>query len=232
MLIYLDLETTGLEESDGICSIGLIVDDGTVCETFESLVKPIKKVRPEAMSVHHITNEMLKDASAFSDTEAFKTLQKHNHTESVLIAHNISFDLEMLAKEGFVWKGGVIDTLRCSRHLIEEIERFSLQYLRYELGLYKAEEGVAEEMGVRLQAHTALSDAFHVRLLHRYLNDMADDAQLMTLTTEPALIKKLSFGKYKDHYLEEVAMRDAGYLRWLLGQEIDEDLEHSIKHYL
>ena len=232
MLIYLDLETTGLEEEDRICSLGLIVQNSDTVETYEELIKPSRKVRPEAMAVHHITNEMLKDASSFESTVTRNFLQKYNSDENILVGHNISFDLAMLAKEGFLWKGGVVDTLKCSRHLIDEIDRFSLQFLRYELGLYKGEMKEAEVMGIKLQAHNALSDAFHVRLLHHYLNEMADDEALMELTVTPVLIKKFAFGKYKDHYLEEVAMNDAGYLRWMLDQSIDEDLEYSIKHYL
>jgi len=232
VLIYLDLETTGLEEADRICSLGLIVESEESCQTHEELIKPSRKIRPEAMAVHHITNEMLKEAPVFSDSKIVALLQKHNNVENTLVAHNINFDLAMLAKEGFFWKGGVIDTLKCSRHLIDEIDRFSLQFLRYELGLYRSEEAEAEKLGLQLKAHSALSDAFHVRLLQHYLSEMADDEKLMELTIEPVLIKKFIFGKYKDHYLEEVAMNDAGYLRWMLGQMIDEDLEYSIKHFL
>ena len=232
MLIYLDLETTGLEEADRICSLGLIIADESTAQTEETLIKPARKIRPEAMAVHHITNEMVNEAPAFNDAEIVRLLQEHNCDENILVAHNISFDLAMLAKEGFFWRGGVIDTLQCSRHLIDEIDRFSLQYLRYELGLYRREESEAEKLGLELKAHSALSDAFHVRLLHQYLNEMADDSTLMELTIEPVLIKKFVFGKYKDHYLEEVAMNDAGYLRWMLEQSIDEDLQYSIKHYL
>ncbi len=232
MLIYLDLETTGLEEADRICSLGLIIDNADDCLTKEEFVKPSLKIRPEAMAVHHITNEMVKEASSFDDAKISTLLQEHNSSENILVAHNLSFDLAMLAKEGFFWKGGVIDTLKCSRHLIDEIDRFSLQFLRYELGLYRSEEKEAEKLGLELKAHSALSDALHVKLLHHYLNEMADDEKLMELTIEPVLIKKLIFGKYKDHYLEEVAMNDAGYLRWMLDQAIDEDLEYSIKYYL
>ncbi|MEN8147794.1 MAG: exonuclease domain-containing protein [Campylobacterota bacterium] len=232
MLIYLDLETTGLEEADRICSLGLIIVDESTAQTEEALIKPARKIRPEAMAVHHITNETVKEAPSFSDAEIVKLLQANNSEENILVAHNISFDLAMLAKEGFFWRGGVIDTLKCSRHLIEETERFSLQYLRYELGLYRSEEKEAEKLGLEIKAHSALSDAFHVRLLHHYLKEMADDETLMELTVEPVLIKKFVFGKYRDHYLEEVAMNDAGYLNWMLEQQIDEDLEYSIKHYL
>ena len=232
MLIYLDLETTGLEEADRICSLGLIIDSGDGTQMYDELIKPSRKIRPEAMAVHHITNEMVKESFSFDSAKIVARLQELNSDENILVAHNINFDLGMLAKEGFFWKGGVIDTLKCSRHLIDEIDRFSLQFLRYELGLYRSEEKEAESLGLELKAHSALSDAFHVKLLHQYLNEIADDERLMELTIEPVLIKKFVFGKYKEHYLEEVAMNDAGYLRWMLEQNIDEDLEYSIKHFL
>ena len=232
MLLYLDLETTGLEEGDRVCALGLILKDVNSTEVYENYVKPIRKIRTEAMAVHHITNEMLKEASSFNESEIVQLLNKYNSEENILVAHNSNFELSMLAKEGLFWKGGVIDTLKCSRHLIEEIDRFSLQFLRYELGLYKDEQKEAEHLDLKLQAHSALSDAFHVKLLHKYLNDMQDDEELMTLSMEPVLIKKFAFGKYKDHYLEEVSLTDKGYLQWLLSQNVDEDLEYSIKHYL
>lgn len=233
MFLYLDVETTGLEVRDRICALGLItVDDNAAVETFYTLVKPPLKVSTEAMAVHHLTNEMLKEASTIENSEIWNVLQKYNSVEHTLIAHNVNFELEMLAKEGLLWKGGVLDTMKCSKHLIDEIERFSLQYLRYELGLYRWEHEEAEKAGVSLMAHHALSDAFHTKLLHHYLNETADDERLMELSMTPALIKKLNFGKYKGYYLEEVAMQDAGYLQWLSKQEIDEDLSHSINVYL
>ncbi len=232
MLIYLDVETTGLEEADRICSIGILADNSGHWQTIEELITPFRKIRPEAMAVHHITNEMVKEAPAFSRSEAALFLQAHNHAETTLVAHNIGFELAMLAKEGLLWQGGIIDTLKCSRHLIDEIDNFSLQYLRYELGLYRSEVEEAQRLGLAIAAHSALSDAFHVMLLHRYLNEMADDAKLQELSIVPVLIKRFNFGKYKGHYLEEVAMNDAGYLRWLLDQDVDEDLQYSIQHYL
>ena len=231
MLLYLDLETTGLEDDDYVCALGLILKDDKT-EVYESYVKPKRKIRAEAMAIHHITNEMIKDAPKFKDTDIVKMLTTYNNEDHILVAHNINFELSMLAKEGLIWKGGIIDTLKCTRHLVEEIDRFSLQFLRYELGLYKDEKDKALELGLELQAHSALSDAFHVKLLHTYLNEIHNDEHLMSLSMEPVLIKKFAFGKYKDHYLEEVALNDSGYLQWLLSQNVEEDLEYSIKHYL
>lgn len=233
MLIYLDLETTGLEKMDRLCAIGLISIDGDDVETKSEQIKPPKRIGPDAMAVHHITNEMVRDAPDFSESDTLRWLEAHNDTANILVAHNIAFDLGMLQKEGFIWQGGMIDTLKCTKHLITEIDRFSLQYLRYELGLYKDEGEIAQEMGIELRAHTPLSDALHVWSLHRYLNAMADDEALMELTSERALIKKFSFGKYKGRYIEEIAMRDRGYLQWMLDTllDMDEDLRYSVEHY-
>ena len=232
MQIFLDLETTGLDLSDRICAFGCLIEDGETIHSYESLIKPGCKIKTEAMAVHHITNERLIEAPDFSKSELLELLHAHNTHEHTLVGHNIGFDLEMLAKEGFIWQGGIVDTLRCSRHLIEEIDRFSLQYLRYELGLYKREAPKAEVLGVTLQAHSALSDAFHVKQLYHYLKEMVSEDELMRLSVEPALLKKLNFGKYRDHYIEEVASQDRRYLEWLLQQDIDEDLSFSIRHYL
>ena len=234
MLIYLDLETTGLEKNDRICSIGMIGVDGDKVSIKSDLIKPPKKIRPEAMAVHHITNEMLKKALEFEQSKSVEWLKEHNESANTLIAHNIEFDLAMLQKESLVWQGGIIDTMKCTKHLINEVEHFSLQYLRYELGLYKEEVEASKALGIELAAHTAVSDAFHVKLLHEYLNEIADDARLFELTVERALIKKFTFGKYNGRYIEEIAMRDPGYLDWMLNNmfDMDEDLRYSVKYFL
>ncbi len=232
MYLYLDVETTGLEESDRICSIGMIAVNSTGVVCHSENIKPPYKVSTEAMAVHHITNDMLKTAPSFEKSETAQLLETYNDEETILIAHNLNFDLSMLAKEGVIWRGGMIDTLKCSKHLIEEIDTFSLQYLRYELQLYKTEVEKAEELNVTLREHTALSDTFHVKMLHEYLLDLQGNEILMRMTTEPVLLQKFGFGKYKGRYVEEVVSIDEAYVRWLLAQEIDENLHYTLSYYL
>ncbi len=233
MLIYIDVETTGLEANDRVCAIGLIVFDETVL-CYKELIKAPKKVRSEACALHHITDEMLKDKKDFENSSIKTVLQKYNNTETILVGHNISFDLSMLKKEGFVFVGSIIDTLKCTRALIEECEQFSLQYLRYELKLYRDEKKLADELGVELQAHEVLSDALHVKLLHHYLNEMADDEKLQELSTNPVLLQKLNFGKYKGQFIEEIVINDNAYLQWLLKsvETLDEDMRYSIEYHM
>ena len=139
----------------------------------------------------------------------------------------------MLKKEGFIFRGAVIDTLKCTRALIPESEQFSLQYLRYELQLYRDEIELAIKLGIELRAHDVLSDALHVRLLHAYLNEIADDKKLQNISANPVLLQKLSFGKYKGRFIEEIAMSDRAYLNWVLNsvETLDEDMRYSIERY-
>ena len=64
MLIYIDVETTGLEQNDRICAVGLIVLDEEIL-VYKELIKPPKKMRPEASAINHITDEMLKEKKSF-----------------------------------------------------------------------------------------------------------------------------------------------------------------------
>ncbi|NOQ30707.1 MAG: 3'-5' exonuclease [Helicobacteraceae bacterium] len=234
MLIFLDLETTGLEEKDRLCSIGIIAIDENEFIGFSELIKPQKKVTVEASSINHITNEMLKEKKVFNDSHALVLLNKYNKKENTLIAHNSNFDLEMLRREGFKWSGVIVDTLRCSKHLIQECERYSLQYLRYELKLYKQEVALAKELNIKIEAHSAISDAMHVNLLYDYLLEDSTSEELENLTFKQVLIQKFNFGKHNGKYIEEVATGDRAYLEWLLKNmsDLDEDLRYSVEYFL
>lgn len=234
MLIFLDLETTGLEHSDKLCSVGLINADRQ--EYKYELINESKKIPALASSIHHITNEMIKDKPAFKKSKIYEYLSEHNSSENTLVGHNIAFDLEKLSASGFIWRGDIIDTLRVTKHLIPECELFSLQVLRYELKLYKQEEKEKSKLGIKdaLFAHNALSDALIDKLLFEYLLDMASVDAMKNLSFKNVLIQKFTFGKHKGKYIEEVSMSDRGYLEWLLhsATDIDEDIKYSINYYL
>ena len=236
MLIFLDTETTGLEDKDKVCSIGIIAVDEESLHVEYDLVNDGKKISPKASSINHITNEMLKEKPKLQESKAYKFLQEQNNKDTVLVAHNIKFDLQMLEKSGFKWRGRTIDTLRCTKHLIPECEEFSLQFLRYELRLYKLEEKECSTCRVPkpITAHNAISDALHVKLLYEYLLDSSTCSQMQELSDKKVLMQKFSFGKYIGRHIEEIAMNDRGYLEWMLASinDLDEDLRYSIDYYL
>jgi DNA polymerase-3 subunit epsilon/exodeoxyribonuclease X len=234
MLIFLDLETTGLDINDKLCSVGLINAD-TKKYKYE-LINEGKKIPALASSIHHITNEMIKEKFAFKKSEIYAYLMQNNSSENTLVGHNIKFDIEKLLASGFIWKGDVIDTLKVTKHLIPECELFSLQVLRYELKLYKKEEDEKFKLGIKdaLFAHNALSDALVDKLLFEYLLDMATVDEMKELSFKNVLIQKFNFGKHQGKYIEEICMNDRGYLEWMLhsATDIDEDIKYSINYYL
>ena len=236
MLIFLDLETTGLEKNDKICSIGLIAFKDEEIVAKYDLVNEGKKISPKASSINHITNEMIKSKPKLKKCETYNFLQKYNKEDTVIVAHNVKFDLAKLSACGFEFIGEIVDTLRATKHLIPECEQFSLQFLRYELKLYRDEQKEASICGIEKEicAHNALSDALVCKLLYEYLLDVSTKDELVDLSFKNVLIEKFEFGKYAGRYIEEISMIDRGYLEWMVSNisDLDEDLKYSINNHL
>ena len=231
MLIFLDIQTSGLEREDVVCSIALLSE----IESLYELVNEGKKIPPQASAIHHITNEMIHNSPKLKETDTWNYLQKYNTREHLLVGHNIGFALRFLENSGFVWQGDIVDTQRVSKHLLGECEEFSLQYLRYELKLYAEEPRLKAEYGIKdaLEPYSALGHVIVIKALFEMLVEMCGVDQLRLLTTQKVLLGKFSFGKYQSRYIEEIVMSDRGYIEWMLAlEDLDEDLRYSLEYYL
>lgn len=91
-VVYLDLETTGLEAPD-IVQIGLVDNEGKVL--IDTLVKPGKKIEAGAYRVHHISNSMVEDAPTF--LEIYDKLVEHT-TGKIVIIYNMAFDRPVIQR--------------------------------------------------------------------------------------------------------------------------------------
>lgn len=89
--VYLDTETTGTGPTDEVIEVGIVDDDGTVL--FESLVKPIGKVAPDARRLHNITDEMLTSAPRWMVVSP--TVEKILGRRTVCV-YNADFDLRLI----------------------------------------------------------------------------------------------------------------------------------------
>lgn len=243
-LIFFDTETTGNTEKDFLCQIAYKNGE----ETFSGTYKPPIKIPPEASAVHHITNKMVADKIPFSESPEFKKIKKLFEDEnSVVVAHNTIFDLNMINKEGINPKK-FICTLRLARHLDPEgkIERYNLQYLRYFL-----------DLDVEAVAHDALGDVLvleklYERLKRKLVKELALSEtegkltekqeeelleKMIEISSHPSLLKTIPFGKYNGKTIEEIVRIDKGYLEWLLkskleSDQIDEDWIYTLKYHL
>ncbi|MBU1558037.1 hypothetical protein KKC45_03685, partial [Patescibacteria group bacterium] len=192
----------------------------------------------KAMSITHITNEMVENEPLFKGSDTFNELQNLLN-ENILVAHNAKFDIAMLENDGMKVPN-YICTLRLARYLDEkmEIPEYNLQFLRY---YYKV------SFDVEINPHSADGDVLVLEAVYKHLYDKAKEKangsseeeiikRMMDISSKPSIIKKFAFGKHMNSLVEDVAKKDPGYLQWLLRTKeeegTDEDWIYTLKHYL
>jgi len=239
-LIFLDTETTGNTENDFLCQIAYKHDK----ETFVALYKPPIKIPPEASAIHHITNKMVAERPSFQESSDFPKIKKLLEEESsIVVAHNASFDLMIIKKEGII-PDNFICTLRVARYLDKEgkIDRYNLQYLRYLL-----------DIEIEAVAHDALGDVLVTeklfeRLKKKVMSEIPTEGgrkltereaieKMIDISSHPTILRTFNFGKHVGKKIEEVLSIDRGYLEWLLTQKLEsgqmeEDWIYTLKHHL
>ncbi len=237
--ILFDTETTGNQPEDKIIQIGvMVVQSKNDIEVFDELCSTDIQIKLEAMEVHNIVPEMLLNKPLCTQTQGYQKIVEYNNPQNYLIAHNISFDLDMLQKEGFENQYTLIDTLRCARHLYPQSPYHRLQYFRYALELYKNEQKEADKLGITIKAHDAIGDVLVMKLFLSKLVEKTKELypdynpmeKLAELTKTPVMIQKFRFGKYKGEEIAKVAQTDIGYLQWMRSNmaDLDEDMCYTL----
>lgn len=138
--ILLDVETTGLDTaSDEIVELGMVkftyLPTGEVCsvvDTFSSLNEPTRPIPPEAIRLHHITDDMVAGHQIHSDA-----VIEFVSDANIIIAHNASFDRRFAER---YWQEFVTKPWACSVNQIEwrnhGFEGSRLGYLLAGVGLF------------------------------------------------------------------------------------------------
>jgi DNA polymerase III epsilon subunit-like protein len=232
-LIFLDTETTGNSEEDRLCQLAWKRHSSVSTETFCKLYKPPVRISVESMSVHHITPRMVEDKPQFVNSTDYASVRDLLELpDTVMVAHNAPFDQSMMEKEG-IHPTQVIDTLKLVRHFdpMMTMSRHNLQYLRYYLKL-------DDSIDMEIRAHDALGDVIITELLFDRLYAKTQSQfelvsetdtvhKMIDLSTQPAMIGKFAFGKYKGLSVEEVARQDRGYLEWLYNSKKQSDQDEA-----
>jgi len=241
--ILFDTETTGNQEQDRIIQVGaMIVHSRDEIEVLDELCLADVPISIEAMEVHNITPDVIENQPHYSETEFTKKINEYNTKENYLIAHNITFDMAMIQKEGFENHYTLIDTLRCAKHLLPDSPYHRLQYLRYALEIYKSEGAEADKLGITIKAHDAIGDVLVMKLLLSKLVLLAKEQfpenknpmeTLVKLTETPVLIKIFKFGKHKGKEVANVVQEDRSYITWMRkNMDMDEDMKFTLDYYL
>lgn len=125
-----DFETTGVSaRSDKVIEIGMArIKKGKIVETFSSYINPGRPVPYYITTITGITNSDVEDAPYFE--EVYPKI-KEFMSDSVLVAHNLSFDIaflrnECMASENEMIPNEAICTLKLARKLFPALPSKSL----------------------------------------------------------------------------------------------------------
>ncbi|MBQ7794962.1 MAG: 3'-5' exonuclease [Lachnospiraceae bacterium] len=178
--VAVDLETTGIgTKTEKITEIGMVkVVDGTVVDTYHTMVNPYRPIPERVVELTGITDDMVKDAPGIEEVlpavvefcEGFP-----------LLGHQIIFDFGFLtqatvnAKIKFQKEG--IDTLKLCRYLMPGEEKKNL-------GAACAYFGITPET-----AHRALSDAMSAHLLYGKLMEKFGESRSDLFEAKPLVFK-------------------------------------------
>jgi DNA polymerase-3 subunit epsilon len=168
-----DVETTGGSPWLGhrVTEIAaVVVRDGQIAETFDTLVNPERSIPPFITRLTHITAAMVSDQPIFRDVSPRLLDLLRGH---VFVGHNAAFDRRFVQAEveragGALPSGRTLCTVRLARRLLPHLRRRSLDH-------------VAHHYGVMLgDRHRAMGDA---RATAHCLIRMLDDVGSLGLDT-------------------------------------------------
>jgi DNA polymerase III epsilon subunit family exonuclease len=131
--VVFDLETTGLSPriGDRVIEIGAVAIEGkSIVGEFQSLINVSQPIHPMAQRVHGISREMLKGQPTPGEV-----IPKFHRfiTNSILIAHNASFDVRFISNEfsllNLDFNNVCLCTLKLGRGFFPNLKRHDLETL-------------------------------------------------------------------------------------------------------
>jgi exodeoxyribonuclease X len=235
-IIFFDTETTGNANEDRLCQLA-VKEFGVSVPVVNATYKPPLPISIEAMAIHHITEKMVAERPLFSESGEYTSLKAlFESPDTVAVAHNASFDIGMLSREG-ITPNHYICTYKVARALDpgEKIKQYKLQYLRHLLGLE-----------IDALAHDAMGDVLVLEgVFNRLLVKMTETKgsreaaieEMIRISAQPLLYTTLRFGKHDGERIADIAKEDRSYLEWLLGEkrkkpEGEADWIYTLEYYL
>lgn len=247
-----DTETTGdnsrgLDKPIEIAAVKWKLNEGFMEMPKSWMVDPGIPIHPSAIGVHGIEDEELEGKPPIEQILP----ELHDYIkDTVLVAHNIQFDLNMLPTVDE--KNNLkLDCLRFARHIFkigdlghknQDLRSHKSQELRYWLGIK------VDTMG--LQAHRAAADILVTgevfnQTLKRFIErtNATTLEELNDFINAPIMAEVMRFGKFKDRKIAEIVQEESkksnNYFAWLLREvhkgnmpQVDADLKYTIEYYL
>lgn len=228
ILRIIDMETRGLPPDNcqivEVATVDLVeVEDGewTRGRMWRSFINPGLPIPPEISAVHHIVDEMVKDAPTVDEvkSEIFAPVPGDNSEDvNHFAAHNSRFEIACAP-----WlPQPMLCTYKCAIAAWPEAPSHGNQALRYWLKLK-----LTDETG---PPHRALSDAYvTAAILRRLLAAGNTVKDMLKVSAMPAMLPRLHFG---EHAMKPIAEVPTSYLEWICFKfkgPWDEDVMHTAK---
>ncbi len=161
--VVVDTETTGLRPGfDRVIEVaGVRLRNGEIVGSFQSLINPERRIPPFIVKFTGIAPEMLVDAPKAAEIlpDFLQFIEG-----AVLVGHNLSFDLNFLAREaqllGRIFPDEGLDTILLARRLLPGLKRFKLDMVADYLKIPASNRH-------RAMGDTQVTAAVFLRLLER-----------------------------------------------------------------
>ena len=223
----IDFETSGWPPAASVCEVGFTdvtwtsAEDAVIHPSVSLICKPSHLIDIEAMAVHGITEEMVKDKP--SHRVALDKMLEHANQKGVdvWVAHHNEFERKFFNPTGAKW----ICTYKSALSIWPEAPKHTNAVLMYYLGLH---DRIPEEL--RTPLHRAGPDTYvTAHILVEALKKRSLES-LLEATQAPVIMQTVPFGKHKGKKWSDVP-RD--YLQWLLSQPtVQPDVRSTCEHYL
>lgn len=226
-ICFLDCETTGADPiKDRIIQIAFAIDNE---EPRKRLINPEMSIPAEAIEVHGITDEMVRDAPTFR--QVAKSLHEEILKAEAISGYNIeSFDLPLLSEEfarvGITWpveRPKIIDTYKLYAH-------FYPRKLANAVATFCGREQSA--------AHDAAGDVVDSREVLAVMQQRKDFEEALKETHDKGQIDLAgkivrdsdgdavyTFGQHKGKKLRQ----EQSFARWMLTKDFSSDTKRCIE---
>jgi DNA polymerase-3 subunit epsilon len=254
-LVFFDLEATGLQVMrDRIIQIGMIkyYKDGRPPEEMDQLINPgFVPIQPDAMKVHGITPQDLKNKPTF-DQVAQKIFDFIGDAD--LSGYNAArFDIPMLMEEfarvGINWEidqRRIIDVQRIFYKMeprtLEAAHRFycgsemqnahdALADVRATINVFKGQLEMYKEQDFKDKEGEIIEAPIRndMQALHNFTNDLnyIDVTQKLKRDSEGNVV--FAFGKHMNKKAVDVLKEEPNYFDWILNKEFSVQVKNALR---
>ncbi|WP_223424099.1 hypothetical protein [Tateyamaria pelophila] len=211
MIRIFDFETTPTE----VCEAGWCdLKNGRITPPTSRLYGITGPIEPGARAVHHIRSEDLEGAPIFDGVPSAGV--------TVFAAHNASYELQF-------WTPPV--PVICTYKAAMRIWPDAPSHKNFAVAYWLEDRGdVVLDHAQLGKSHRAGADAYATaHILKALMATGVTVEDMIGWAREPVLMSKIPLGKFRG---ESWSAADAGYLRWMLGSDMSDDLKWNAKREL